>query len=146
MIVDVLGGPAFADNLAVLAPRGRLVLLGLLQGARAEASLEPMLRKRLEAIGSVMRTRTLAERVELVREFGERVLPWFEGDGAGATGGEGGDRGGEAVHRPAGLARAGREGPPLRPVVGAVFPMSDLARAHEAMERNAIFGKIVLQW
>jgi putative PIG3 family NAD(P)H quinone oxidoreductase len=133
VIVDVLGGPAFADNLAVLAPRGRLVLLGLLQGPRAETSLEPILRKRLEVIGSVMRTRTLAERVELVREFGERVLPWFETDAAGATA-----RGDEAVRRSA--------GPAVRPVVGAVFPMRDIARAHEAMERNEVFGKIVLQW
>ena len=75
VILDVLGGPAFADNLAVLAPRGRLVMLGFLQGAEAQANLDPILRKRLEVIGTVMRTRPLAERVPLVREFTERVLP-----------------------------------------------------------------------
>ncbi len=128
LILDVLGGPAFADNLAVLAPRGRLVLLGLLQGPRAEASLEPLLRKRLEVIGSVMRTRPLAERIELVREFSERVEPWFVRD--------------ETNRRPAGEP----EGPPVRPVVGAVFPMREIARAHAAMERNEVFGKIVLEW
>ncbi len=75
VVIDVLGGPALADNLAVLAPRGRLVLLGFLQGNRAEVSLEPVLRKRLEIIGSVMRTRLLAERIPLVAAFAAQVLP-----------------------------------------------------------------------
>ena len=77
VILDVLGGPAFAANLEALAPRGRLVLLGFLQGARAEVSLEPILRKRLEVIGSVMRTRGLEERIELVAGFSRDVLPAF---------------------------------------------------------------------
>src|SRR5919201_1090666 len=36
VVLDMLGGPALADNLAVLAPRGRLVLLGFLAGSRTE--------------------------------------------------------------------------------------------------------------
>jgi NADPH2:quinone reductase len=120
VILDVLGGPAFADNLEVLAPRGRLVMLGFLQGTRTEADLNPILRKRLEIIGSVMRARALEERIPLVREFTERVLPMFKA--------------GSASH------------PLLRPVIGAVFSMTDLARAHDAMERDATFGKVVLAW
>jgi NADPH:quinone reductase len=77
LIVDVLGGPAFADNLAVLAPRGRLVLLGFLQGPEVAGSLAPILRKRLEVVGSVMRARGLEERVPLVADVAERVLPWL---------------------------------------------------------------------
>jgi putative PIG3 family NAD(P)H quinone oxidoreductase len=77
VILDVLGGPAFAANLEALAPRGRLVLLGFLQGPKAEVSLEPILRKRLEVIGSVMRTRSLEERIELVAGFSRDVLPAF---------------------------------------------------------------------
>ncbi|MBM3985396.1 MAG: zinc-binding dehydrogenase [Planctomycetes bacterium] len=34
----------------------------------------------------------------------------------------------------------------LRPVVGAVLPMSAVAEAHALMERNETFGKIVLTW
>jgi len=116
VVIDVLGGPAFADNLAVLAPRGRLVMLGFLQGPLVETSLEPLLRKRLQVIGSVMRTRGLEERIGLVREFTERVLPWFV---AGSS---------------------------LRPVIGATFAMTDVAAAHRAMEANEPFGKIVLTW
>ncbi|MBK8006838.1 MAG: NAD(P)H-quinone oxidoreductase [Gemmatimonadetes bacterium] len=77
VIVDVFGAPAFAWNTEALAPRGRLVLLGFLQGARAELSLEPVLRKRLEIIGSVMRPRLLAERGPLVARFAAEVLPQF---------------------------------------------------------------------
>jgi putative PIG3 family NAD(P)H quinone oxidoreductase len=115
VILDVLGGPAFGDNLEALAPRGRLVLLGFLQGAKTATSLERLVHKRLEVIGSVMRTRSLEERIVLVRDFAERVLPGFA---------------------------AGK----LRPVVGASYPMSDIAAAHGAMERDENFGKIVLVW
>src|SRR4051812_38809373 len=48
VVLDVIGGSALADNLAVLAPRGRLVLLGFLAGSQAEVDLGPVLRKRLE--------------------------------------------------------------------------------------------------
>lgn len=75
VILDVLGGPALADNLAVLAPRGRLILVGFLQGSKTEVSLDPILRKRLEVIGTVMRSRSHAERAELVRAFADDVLP-----------------------------------------------------------------------
>lgn len=80
VVLDVLGAGAFADNLAVLAPRGRLVILGFLTGSRTTTDLGPILRKRLEVIGSVMRTRGLEERLALVREFTERILPRL-GDG-----------------------------------------------------------------
>ena len=122
VIIDVLGGPAFADNLAILAPRGRLVMLGFLQGAQVDTSLDQILRKRLEVIGSVMRTRLLPERVALVREFEAEVLPWTERRKDGTT-----DR-------------------LLRPIVGATFPFSAIADAHRAMEGNEPFGKIVLTW
>jgi putative PIG3 family NAD(P)H quinone oxidoreductase len=118
VVIDVLGGAAFADNLAILAPRGRLVMLGFLQGPQVETSLEPVLRKRLEVIGSVMRTRLLPERVGLVREFEAEVLPMLAG------------------------GQAGR----IHAVIGATFPFSQIVRAHEAMEANEPFGKIVLTW
>jgi putative PIG3 family NAD(P)H quinone oxidoreductase len=120
VILDVLGGPAFAENLRALAPRGRLVLLGFLAGSATEADLAPMLRKRLEVIGSVMRTRTLEERVPLVREFAERMLPLFD----------------QRVEHAA----------PLRPVVERSYPMAELAEAHRVLEGNETFGKVVVTW
>ncbi|MEO8294400.1 MAG: NAD(P)H-quinone oxidoreductase [Gemmatimonadota bacterium] len=115
VILDVLGGSAFADNLAILAPLGRLILLGFLTGSATTADLSPVLRKRLTVVGTVMRTRSHEERVELVQEFAAKVLPAFSEKS-------------------------------LRPVVGAAFPMSELGRAHELMERDEAFGKIILNW
>jgi len=118
VILDVLGGPALAENLEALAPRGRLVLLGFLQGPSAELNLDPLLRKRLEIVGTVMRTRLLAERVPLVSEFSARIAPWFTGGGAGV----------------------------LRPVIGLTLPFAKIDEAHAAMEEDRNFGKIVLTW
>ena len=120
VVLDVLGGPSFSDNLSVLAPRGRLIMLGFLAGSSTEADLGPILRKRLEVIGTVMRTRGLDERIPLVREFTERLLPLFE--------------------------PRQEQGAPLRPVLERAYPMSQLADAHRVMEGNATFGKIVVEW
>jgi len=120
VILDVLGGTALADNLAVLAPRGRLVLLGFLAGSQAEVDLAPILRKRLELIGTVMRTRGREERIPLIAEFAERMLPLFESHG--------------------------ERSPVLRPVVERTYPMTQLADAHRVLEGNATFGKIVVAW
>nr|MBA3497072.1 NAD(P)H-quinone oxidoreductase [Gemmatimonadales bacterium] len=114
VVLDVLGGPAFADNLHVLGHRGRLVLLGFLAGSRTTTDLGPILRKRLEIIGTVMRTRGPEERAPLVRAFAELMLPLFD------------QRIGHAA--------------PLRPVLERTFPMSELAEAHRALESNETFG------
>jgi len=115
VVLDVLGGEALADNLAVLAPRGRLLLLGLLTGNSAEVDLGQILRRRLEVIGTVMRTRGAEERAALAHEFTDVVVPMFE----------------HGV---------------LRPVVDRVLPMSEIRAAHESLERNESFGKIVMVW
>jgi len=120
VVLDVLGGPAFADNLAVLAPRGRLILLGFLAGSRVSADLGPILRKRLEVIGTVMRTRGPEERAPLVREFAERMLPLFD----------------QRIEHAA----------PLRPVLERTYPIAELAEAHRVLERNETFGKVVVTW
>jgi NADPH2:quinone reductase len=120
IVLDVLGGPAFADNLAVLAPRGRLIMLGFLAGSQTDVDLGPILQKRLEVIGSMMRTRGLEERIPLMREFSQRMLPLFE-------------------------PRV-EQGAPLRPVLERTYPMTQLADAHRVMEGNATFGKIVVAW
>jgi NADPH:quinone reductase len=120
IVLDVLGGPSFGDNLAVLASRGRLILLGFLAGSNTDVDLGPVLRKRLEVIGTMMRTRSLEERIPLVSEFAIRMLPLFE-------------------------ARSD-EGASLRPVLERTYPMTQLADAHRVMEGNATFGKIVVEW
>ena len=74
-VLDLVGAPAWPLHATVLAERGRIVLVGLLGGARAEVDLSTLMRKRLTVVGTVLRPRSLHERIELVQEFGRRVLP-----------------------------------------------------------------------
>lgn len=134
LILDVLGGPAFRDHLALLAPRGRLVMLGFLQGPETPAAnLDQILRKRLVIIGTAMRTRGLEERAALAAEFTARVLPLFGPH--------------VPTEEPLRSAHHPEQRPgSLRPILHAVFPMTEIAQAHQAMERNEGIGKIVLTW
>lgn len=75
VILDCVGGEYLQKNLALLKLRGRLVLIGLMGGAKSEIDLTLVLRKRLRLIGSVLRSRTLAEKIALTAAFKEKVLP-----------------------------------------------------------------------
>ena len=72
MVLDSIGAPYLADNLAALAVGGRLVLIGLMGGAKAELNLAALLARRLSLIGSTLRTRTAAEKARLVAGFRAR--------------------------------------------------------------------------
>jgi len=78
VILDVLGGKAFHENVGALASRGRLVFVGLLTGAKAEVDLGTVLTKRLTMVGTVLRARPLEEKIEATRAFADQVVPWLE--------------------------------------------------------------------
>ena len=75
LVIDFLGASSLALNLEVLAVRGRLVLVGTMGGAKAEADLGAILRKRLTVIGTVLRSRPIEEKIELVQSFAHTMLP-----------------------------------------------------------------------
>jgi putative PIG3 family NAD(P)H quinone oxidoreductase len=115
VIIDALGATFLEQNLNLLAPRGRLVVLGTLTGGIAERlDMGLVLRRRLEIIGTAMRSRELTERRELVARFSVEVLPHFI---SGA----------------------------LRPIVDRVVPLQDFEAAHAAMAENETFGKVVFE-
>ena len=120
-VIDTLGGPALKENLAVLLPRGRLVLLGLLLPGRGELDLGLVLRHRLEIIGTTMRPRGPVERATLVQRFTQDMLPSFV------------------------ISAAGHDAA-LVPVIDTVLPMQELATAHRLLESNTTFGKVILTW
>jgi putative PIG3 family NAD(P)H quinone oxidoreductase len=72
---DLVGGVHFARALAALRQGGRLVLVGLLAGPRAEVDLGLVLRRRLRVVGSVLRSRPPAEKGTLVAGFAAFALP-----------------------------------------------------------------------
>ena len=75
VVVDLVGGRYVEEDLRVVAERGRIVVVGLVAGARAEIDLGSLLRKRARLIGTVLRSRSSAEKVALARDFEHRVLP-----------------------------------------------------------------------
>lgn len=78
VIVDTLGAGVLDQNLGLLASKGRLVQLGTLTGGKASGlDLSLVMRKRLTIVGTVMRARSLDERIELVERFVRLVLPMF---------------------------------------------------------------------
>jgi len=77
-VLDFVGGGYLGQNIKALRREGRMLLLGLLGGAKDECSLGSILVKRLHIMGSTLRSRRFEEKVILVSEFRKRALPLFE--------------------------------------------------------------------
>ncbi len=77
VILDHIGAPYLAPNLACLAKGGRLVLIGVMKGAKAELNLAALMVKRQHIIGSVLRSRRVEEKAAITVEFSKTVLPLF---------------------------------------------------------------------
>jgi putative PIG3 family NAD(P)H quinone oxidoreductase len=75
LALDLVGGEHLPRLLAALAPCGRLILVGLTAGSRAELDLRRILSLRLRLIGSALRTRSRSEKASLVAAFAEFALP-----------------------------------------------------------------------
>lgn len=78
VILDPVGGAYLAANLASLATDGRLVIIGLLGGAKADVALGTMMVKRLRIIGSTLRARSIAAKAAVMDALKERVWPLLE--------------------------------------------------------------------
>jgi NADPH:quinone reductase len=78
VILDHIGAAYLEPNLACLALYGRLVIIGLLGGARAELNIGRLMVKRQRIIGSVLRARPVSEKADITKGFREQVLPLFE--------------------------------------------------------------------
>lgn len=77
VILDLVGGPFAAENVEALASKGRIVVVGLLGGARAEVPLGLLLNKRASMVGTVLRSRPLEEKALLAQRFAREVNPLF---------------------------------------------------------------------
>jgi NADPH:quinone reductase-like Zn-dependent oxidoreductase len=78
VILDHIGGAYLEPNLSCLAPYGRLVIIGLLGGPKAELNIGRLMVKRQRVIGSVLRARPVEEKAEIAAAFREQVLGRFE--------------------------------------------------------------------
>lgn len=114
LVLDFVGGPYMAENVAALATGGRIVNIGTMGGPKATVDLGALMRVRGTVVGTVLRPRPLDEKIAATQAFARDVLP---------------------------LVAAGR----VKPVVDAVLPAAEARQAHERMERNESFGKLVLR-
>lgn len=115
VILDLVGGGYFRENLECLLPKGRLMLVGLTSGSRAEIDLSMALAKRLRITGTTLRGRSVEEKAEATRKFAADVLPLLAD--------------GKIVAN-----------------VDKIFPANEVRVAHEYLESNKSFGKIVLEF
>lgn len=115
VILDIMGGSYFNNNVAALAMEGRLVMLGFLGGAHADGvDLLAIMAKRAIITGSLLRSRTQEEKAAIAQGLYEYVWP---------------------------VLSAGR----CLPMIDKVYPFKDAAQAHARMEAGDHIGKIVLQ-
>ncbi|MEO8649857.1 MAG: NAD(P)H-quinone oxidoreductase [Acidobacteriota bacterium] len=77
VVLDLVGGSYFAENLDSLANKGRLILVGLTGGGKAEFDLRKALYKRLRIVGTVLRARSIEEKAEATRLFVDHQMKNF---------------------------------------------------------------------
>jgi NADPH2:quinone reductase len=115
VVVDFVGAPYMAENLASLAPRGCVVVVGTMGGPKASVDLGTLMRARGRIVGTVLRPRPLYEKIQATQAFARDVLP---------------------------LLAAGR----VKPVLDRTWPAEQVHEAHEQLEKNDSFGKVVLEF
>ena len=115
VVVDFVGAPYMAENLASLAPQGHLVVVGTLGGPKGTVDLGTLMRARGRIIGTVLRPRPLFEKIQATQAFARDVLP---------------------------LIAAGE----VKPVLDRAWPAEQVREAHEQLEKNDSFGKVVLEF
>lgn len=78
VVLDIIGAKYLARNVDVLAPDGRVVVIGLQGGRKAELNLAAMMAKRARITGALLRSRPAAEKAAIVAEVREHVWPLLE--------------------------------------------------------------------
>ena len=79
VILDNMGAKYLMRNVETLAVGGRLVVIGMQGGVKAELDLGVLLRKRGAVIATALRSRSLAEKATIVAAVREHVWPLIEG-------------------------------------------------------------------
>jgi NADPH2:quinone reductase len=77
VILDHIGAKYLQDNMKSLALAGTLMLIGVMGGIKSELNLATMMVKRQRIIGSVLRSRPVAEKAAIIAKFEAAVMPLF---------------------------------------------------------------------
>lgn len=116
VILDNMGAKYLARNVDALADGGRLVIIGLQGGTKAELDINALMRKRAAVIGTTLRSRPAdgaRGKAAVCAEVVEHVWPLV---GSGA----------------------------IRPIIDRTFSLEEAAAAHERMTSGEHTGKLLL--
>jgi NADPH:quinone reductase-like Zn-dependent oxidoreductase len=75
VVLELIGGPNLADDVRSLATGGRISIIGVGAGPKAELSLLDLMGKRGRIHGSTLRARSLEEKANAARAVERHVLP-----------------------------------------------------------------------
>ena len=114
VILDPVGANYLEDNMKSLTLEGRLVMIGLMGGAKTSINLGLVMMKRLRIIGSTLRAQPIPKKTEIMNNLNENIWPLLES----------GD---------------------IKPIIDTVIPIEEVDKAHELMESNQTFGKVILK-
>ena len=78
VVLELVGGPNIAANVGALATGGRIVVIGVGGGAKAELNLLGLMGKRGRIMASTLRARPLEEKADTARRVEKHVLPLIE--------------------------------------------------------------------
>jgi NADPH:quinone reductase len=77
VVLELVGAPNLPGDLAALAERGRVCVIGVGAGAKVELNLVALMNKRARIHGSILRSRSLEDKARAARRVERAVLPGF---------------------------------------------------------------------
>ncbi|HWI09483.1 MAG TPA: zinc-binding dehydrogenase [Solirubrobacteraceae bacterium] len=77
VVLELVGAPNLGANVKALATEGRIVVIGIGAGAKAELNLAALMAKRGRIMASTLRGRPLEQKAATARAMEREVLPWF---------------------------------------------------------------------
>jgi len=75
VMLDLVGGPYTLAGQKLLGNKGRMLLVGTMAGAACELDSRQVMSKRLEIRGTVLRARSLEEKIQVTQAFAAEVVP-----------------------------------------------------------------------
>ncbi|MDY6869211.1 MAG: NAD(P)H-quinone oxidoreductase [Actinomycetota bacterium] len=117
VILDIIGAAYFDRNVDILATGGRLVIIGMQGGVKAELDIGRLLAKRASVTATALRSRPVSgpgSKSDIVAEVVANVWP---------------------------MVADGR----VRPIIGAEFPVQQAQAAQETLDSGEVSGKVLLR-